>query len=972
MPAYHYYQTGKAEDEKWKPIPVFKLDTISDAMFVTVLAIDSPLPDTPTTEQINEAKYMGPMYFDLDDRESPNSTAKHAVTLIAKLAELDVAIEDIGIFATGGKGFHVLVPTGTFMVKPPKAGFQKLPAIYREMAFAMAVDSMDFSVYTARKGRMFRQPNVLRPNGMYKVEITLTELETLAELNGEEGETAYRQVCGAPRPSPWRATGGEVAPGLMALFDECRTKVGKKKPTKKSAVKLPKTLPSFDAMLRGEGIKEGVGFHPLAFQIAITAHAKGMSEQELLDAATGLVENHVSDGNRYNTPSKRRAELSRLWQYTQDNVCYEYSSGAVVALLNHQAPDLRGVEITEEESREIIENGPVQEGQEYEHANLILTKNGAFTLTETGPKQVTAVSFDNVSELVSTDTAEVSVLRADVSVAGRKLGTKVFELDVFNGVSSLNRSVMRFGQSFSGNDVQARGLFMRMVEKARKSNRRIYTVSREGLDLLTIPFHDDPRLHTPFPVWADGSSVILPPWTKETGLNLIFVGYPDERGAYKTDLSAGPALAGLDTTQHAALKETISNLLECQKPAYLGKLLGWMVAAIYRMWFHKVYAQFPMLHINGAAGAGKTAMTRLCANFHYYHEEPKMVTPGSTTFAITSNAAASSSIPLIIDEYKPQDMKPGVHDQLKLLLRDAYNCRVTERGGGTRENSDYRSLHATNISAPICFIAEAIESEPALMERVVLLTLVKPPVIQAQKFFKHFQKAQRGRNMLGILGQYLAAEAVNEWTLEGFAEKFDPVYESARNTLMLQEGEDVDSLSVAQYTAKASAKERTVFNYAVAKFGLLQLKSVLYKLYGGEFDALMDAMLDEAYSNVEELQQQTQPEWLKVLNTFTHMTLLPVDDPARLIKGTDYAMVNFDGELCLEIYARACYFKYRVYMKQGGLKPLYPSQSAFEHGLSSLPALVSKGTSQALLAPGGSHIFSVEEMRQVGFVPPQS
>lgn len=258
------------------------------------------------------------------------------------------------------------------------------------------------------------------------------------------------------------------------------------------------------------------------------------------------------------------------------------------------------------------------------------------------------------------------------------------------------------------------------------------------------------------------------------------------------------------------------------------------------------------------------------------------------------------------------------------------------------------------------------------MERVVLLTLVKPPVIQAQKFFKHFQKAQRGRNMLGILGQYLAAEAVNEWTLEGFAEKFDPVYESARNTLMLQEGEDVDSLSVAQYTAKASAKERTVFNYAVAKFGLLQLKSVLYKLYGGEFDALMDAMLDEAYSNVEELQQQTQPEWLKVLNTFTHMTLLPVDDPARLIKGTDYAMVNFDGELCLEIYARACYFKYRVYMKQGGLKPLYPSQSAFEHGLSSLPALVSKGTSQALLAPGGSHIFSVEEMRQVGFVPPQS
>lgn len=1309
MPAYFYVQNGEGGNEKWKPIPAFKLDTVADAMFVTVLAIDSPLPDTPTQEQIADAKYMGPLYFDLDDRESPASTAKHAIELIAKLVELDVRLEDIAIYATGGKGFHIMVPSGCFMVKPPKAGFVRLPAIYKEMAFSLSVTSLDFAVYTARRGRMFRQPNVRRQNGMYKVRLSLEELESIVEA--EDGEALYREICSTARPGEaWNSAGGEVAAGLMALFDECRIKVGKKKTVTKKQVNLPASLPSFEAMLRGEGIKEGVGFQKLALQIAITAHAKNMSEEQLLAAAEGLIQNHASDGNRYNTPSKRRVELSRMWQYTADNVCYEYSPGAIVSLLSHQAPDLQGIEITAEEASEILAEGPVAEGAEYEHANLVLTRNGAFTLTENGPKQVTAVSFDNVSELVSTETAEVSVLRADVSVAGRKLGTKVFELDTFNSVSSLNRAVMRFGQSFSGSDVQARGLFMRMVEKARKSKRRVYTVGREGLDLLTIPFHDDERLHTPFPVWTDSNRVILPPWANEIGLNLVFVGFPDERGAYKTDLSASPALASLPQEQKDTLKEVLKSLLQCQKPSYLGKLVGWMISAVYRMWFHRVYGQFPLLHINGAAGAGKcfakgtlvimadgsykavedvvvgdqllgpdgtvrnvlslgrgreemfeisqksckpytvnrshilslkgsevkkrwlstgiapkpgeivnitvddylkssksgqknlkgwkpeavqfpqetvigldgyflgswlgdgtsskpqlckskhtrmyqwwvnyaqahgwgvthgnsgtcdtlyltggevqqelrklgifgakaittamrtssivfrqrllaglidsdgtvnnsgyrvdtalehiadgiafvarslgiratvwtthgttgfsngkvltvhhvalsgnvaqlptldkvcaerkqikdplvfgievkskgegdyygftvdgdhlfllddftvvhnTGMARLCANFHYYREEPKMVTPGSTAFAITQNAAGSSSIPLIIDEYKPHEMKPELHDRLKLLMRDAYNNRVTERGGGTRDSADYRSIHATNISAPICFIAEAIESEPALMERVVLLTLVKPPVIQAQKYFKHFQKAGLNRHLLGCIGQYLAAEAVNTFTLESFREKFDPIYDDARKQLMLQEDDDASKMSVEAYTAKASAKERTVFNYAVAKFGLVQLKEVLMKLYGPELDEFIEPMIAEAFSNVEELQQQTQPEWLKVLNTLTHMTRLQVDDPARLIKGTDYAIVQVDGENCLEIYARACYFKYRVYMKQGGLKPLYPSQSAFEHGLVTLPALVSKGVSHSLMAPGGSHTLSIEEMRQVGFIPPE-
>jgi len=64
--------------------------------------------------------------------------------------------DNVRIFATGKKGFHVEVPAEIFQTKIAKGGLTGLPAIYKEMAFSMFVDIMDWRVYSARKGRMWR------------------------------------------------------------------------------------------------------------------------------------------------------------------------------------------------------------------------------------------------------------------------------------------------------------------------------------------------------------------------------------------------------------------------------------------------------------------------------------------------------------------------------------------------------------------------------------------------------------------------------------------------------------------------------------------------------------------------------------------------------------------------------------------------------------------------------------------------
>jgi hypothetical protein len=545
-------------------------------------------------------------------------------------------------------------------------------------------------------------------------------------------------------------------------------------------------------------------------------------------------------------------------------------------------------------------------------------------------------------------------------------------IEDFASVNSFNKFTMPFGQSFNGSDVQARGMMMRLAERARRDKRRMYVVAREGLDIISMPFHEDEEVRNDFLVWADVKNVTPEPKMIEKGVQLKFVGYPDAGGQYRTDLSLAPSLPSWlkEGDNKKLMRSVLENLLRCQKPAFMGKLLGWYSACHYRMMFHKLYSKFPLLHVNGAAGMGKTELSQLIANFHYYRQAPKMLTPTSTLFAVSYAASGSASIPLILDEFKPAEMNAATYDRFKLMLRDAYNCRNTERGGGNRDNSDYRAVHTTALSAPICFIAEAAESETALMERVVLLTLSKPPVVQAQAFFHKFSYAVQHKELLGIIGSYMAAQIVQRYSLVQLKEDFDAVYNQARKDLMLQAGE-IETLTADEVKKKSSAKERTVYNYSVVKFGLQKFSNLVKHMFPGEFDDVLQDMADEVYSTVVDIQAQTVPEWLKVLNTLADMTQVDSMAPYFVKKGQDYKIVEYNGKDCIELYARSFYTKYRIYAATSRSKPLFPNDAAFVHALNNLPALEAQGLSHELNAPGGSHILSLDELRGSGFISPE-
>jgi hypothetical protein len=338
----YFFQTGET---RWNPATSRQLSerlaSSNPPEFRTVLGIiaeiygECPLEGWP---------YLGPMYIDFDSEDITESISDfHEV--LEKLEAMDLDLNQIRLYASGGRGFHVEVPMACFIADVSTDGVMGLPYIYKEIALALYVDTLDLRVYSARKGRQWRVPNRQRSNGHYKVPLSVSEAVTMTPAR-------YAELTSAPRPFPPLAL-PELCPALATMYGESCSKFEatnrRKAVTSSREVaevkqrfqgKLP---PSLEALGQGCFPARG-GFNQIAFQMCLAAQTVGMDEAATLKACAGLIQNHESDGHRYNTPSKRRDELRTMYRFV-DRSTYSFSVGGALSILpiSLKCNDFRGM-----------------------------------------------------------------------------------------------------------------------------------------------------------------------------------------------------------------------------------------------------------------------------------------------------------------------------------------------------------------------------------------------------------------------------------------------------------------------------------------------------------------------------------------------------------------------------------------------------------------------------------------------------
>lgn len=932
VPLYKYYQLVGGE-EQWTPCKMQDDLSALKPTFETVLALDTLLESDPDAETRNKIRYLGPLYFDIDS-DSPADSIESAQSLLAKLLAAGLTEHDIEIYASGKKGFHLLVPTVCFMEKPDEP-VTRLPAIYKEMAFKLAVPFLDFKVYTARRGRMLRTIYNQRENGLYKVAITADQLRSMTV----EG---YAEVASQP-------TGKAVIrPCFNARFSLTYTaacqRVAAAKPKRAkppTAEVLRRDLQVINKLLRGECTQ---GFNKIALQLAIYAREVGWTEEQLTKSAQVLIETHQSDGYRYNTPSKRAAELRRMVHYVDDNTGYSYSSTVLRNMVAMPAPIEAPAEdegaadsgvSPDERASEPSAVPAAQDTTTAEQPNMAdaefqavrVSLDGMYADDGESVRQVSNASIGNLS-VAHIANGEVDAMQADIYVNGKLVQREAtLATDVFTGSASLHRELIRFGSGFWGTDMQARSVLGALHKAGAPS---VTSLGHAGLDLVKLPNSPHKALRDGVLVWTGVGGAKSQEWARDLA-KFIFTAEDSHQGV--SDLMMAPHPADYFTSEEAVerLVKVWRALWSSNNEQTLGLLYGWTTACFYRPLIHAATQQFPLLHVAGAAGYGKTANVRLATAMHTYRNELPETTPNSTPFALSQLLSGYAATPILLDEYKPHRMTESKLEGFRSLFRDLYNGKSALRGGGGNSRSagqNWKALGTTQMRAPLIFVAEALETETAIMERCVPVTVTKAR--GRVRSYEAFSFVQANRDVLSILGRGMVESILMTETPEAvgkaLAELSREVGEELRTPL------PTDTLDVSR--ARRNINERPLHNTSVVLFGLRKLwaavRSILGDLRMAEFDPVYERTVAAIKDSLLEASATATPEMIKWVMDLNDMLRSQI---GRLDLSPGASLVTRDGEAYLMISIRSSYSDYRAWCRQRGMPLYYANAESVGHAL---------------------------------------
>jgi hypothetical protein len=906
MTAWYFFFQASYEDKFFKVASSDQRAAVVKTKrppFTTVLDLDDAFEDegSMNAEQIAKVHYRGPFYIDLDS-DDPEEVLANFKLLLKKLQEeFNVDLKQLELYATGGRGYHILFHPHMFQTKVPARGQPALPYIYREMAQDLYVDNLDMNIYSAKRGRMFREKNVQRDNGLYKVQLTVDEaLNMTVEM--------YKHLCSAPRHLQTPEEKPVYNVDLGMLFTKAHAKVDASLKRRKNAKNDQKLLDSFGgkipptilSMMAGENLDHGKGFQKIATQLAITAHAMDMTEQTFIEACQGLIQNHRGDGSRYGSPPKRRRELIRMFHYMDGNPCYTFGVGAIKSVLAEgtQALDLdMGSEAPEVDEFGNSEMTADETNQQLSQG-VRVTSGGVFRKTEEGLVKVCQMGIDNIRQLVDLHSGEINGYEVDVMIDGttksRSLG-----MDAFLSRTAFNKFTLSAGScNINLTDGQIGALADIFRVRAMTNNQQVYNVRREGIDLVVTPSGDKDI------IWADQYGV-----TSNFGMNYRLTGSLTEDLQFRTDLRNAPELS--DSPE---AREFFHSLFQINKTEVVARIFGFMLASFLSQPIRHIFNKFPLLQIYGPAGSGKSDTVKLLARMHYYLQDPLVSSAlDSTRFLYEEMATCSGSIPFILDEYKPREMHKNLLEKSKGILRSNYNGDAIGKGAvNSSTGASKLVINRVSNRSPIVVMGEAIISQTAILDRCVAVPVTKDGKKDRRDVFLH---CQANRQFLSMLGRTCIDTALG-LPLKVLQDQVE------RHMTMVRE----------QVGSKADDNDRPLFNLAVVLTGLEFGRRIMRQVFGDEFEKEFLTMKSALTETSEDLIPKVVSEVAKVLDTIGYLTTVD-NEHCNLLEGREYVVAG--QSLFLKL--KDCYYRYARFKRMMGEEVLYDDFAAFYNALSTYP-----------------------------------
>jgi hypothetical protein len=887
--------------------------------YVTVLDLSELLDDDAGLEDQLKIRYSGPFYADWDCEDLMIGADAVRRFLSVLHDEYEVDPLSVQLYATGGRGYHIELPFETFCSHQPTilGGVQYLPQIYRELANELYTEEMDMAVYSAKRGRMWRTPNVERETaGRYKVPITYAQLKAMTP-------DLYVELTSAPRPFSQLAE-PVYSPQLGSKFDDFRKKIAQRySESRKKAGESVETIKALNgdwpdsvkALMDGNNISPNVGLNKIALQLGILSNALGKTLDEHLEACLGLIQNYRGDG--HTTLRSVREELKRMYRYASGNIAYQYRPAAMTSIMDDTADvnDLRGDPTKGGKSAERQAKGDLSDLM----GGIV---NGSFgvysTKGEDSMRRETNWHYDPTSAVEVVDATDLKTrgFLVESLKGGVPQGEMQIEPSVFLSADAAKKFIATAGGVAPKLDsFKAGGMFASIMQAAR-ANPRVFALMKEGFNIVKDEQGDEKL------VWASSEGCFAPDSSRAYRYRS-----PNgtEVGNFRSDVAEAHAL-----TDHADAEEVVDALLHFNNdPTTTACVLGWLGACWLKPLHHKYGTNFPLLQVFGESGAGKTAMILLLLRMFYLKTEPKATNASQgTSYGRRMMLTSSSTIPYFMDEFKPKQMSQDLVREIRTLIHEMYTPSMqAPRGGGNGNGSSGGSWHDLAFetkTAPMVFSTETAEAEAAIQERTIAAAFSKRHREGRAK--KSFSILERRQVVLSSIGKSML-----QATMSGRPDVIRKLIDESH-------AEAAEALSM-------TGNSRIVYNLGVALSGLKFLGKVLRHAFGSSvFDEKFLPRFMELQTAMLSMDNHPSlisiPAMIRILRFMS--TISWQDDPSldhNVRHGTEFA---YTPSLDLDINVDAFFGRYRVACVRRSVTPEFNDVESFLMGVQVSSLIIEK------------------------------
>ena len=742
---YKYYQMD--DKSSWIPIPLDKgvEDTVRDkgAKKLTVLAVSEVIQEDTDRASLS---YKGPLYFDIDVKEDLSQALQSTKELVIKLRELGVDDAGMEVYASGSKGFHIIVPQKVFS---SGRAIKNLPYIYKEMALSLYVLGLDFQVYSGGRGVSWRLANVKRDNGHYRVQLSMRQLFDMDAKN-------YSLYTEAPRPiNLSETTQAPKADALAALFSSCKKKATTNLQSKQYTEVEQSALQQFNPeppaciqMMTSGDIKKGLNFNQASMQSAIFFTRAGYSQSQMSSHLSKMAAN--TESSQYATDYSRLTHLKGVASYVGSNKKYKFSCGGVRSIVGRDGCD--GCPLQTENY--LDEDLSIDIG-------ISERSDGYYVKGDKEDRRITTFILNPISIYIDRSqggtTDRRSLCHMEVVRNSEILGNIMFEEDGWLSKAGFKGQIKGIGNlSYLGSD--------------NDIDRIKHWLFREGQEMGEIIQTYTAGIHTQ----KVGNKEIMVYVEPGLSVNSLRV-----RGTHNLTgtVPVPPDLksAKLPEKGEGKVSHALTALLDINSPAVVSQVLGWFCGAHLKAHLFRIYGSFPILSLHGNSGCGKSKTAGLMAMLNgcdYTYKDTPMNLANATEWALVDYCSSTTTIPRLLEEFNKSKMTARRYTMASEVIKAAWSNESAARGTLSASKSNGRGKTGAQvvnipISGPLVICSEQTPDMPALRQRMVQVFLTKAGRAGKTKSFEtaayHREDLTNFAKALTISALQTSKEQVTKW-----------------------------------------------------------------------------------------------------------------------------------------------------------------------------------------------------------------